>query len=386
MRICSLQSGTSADGIDVLVADVELVEHIVSLRVIDERTVPWQEEIRNDILRAARGDAFTAAEWCALDMRLGEAFANAAELAPRSDLVVSHGQTVYHWVEDGHARGTLQLGEPSLIAERVAAPVLSHLRHADIAAGGEGAPLMSLFDRLWLGEESAALRRPIATVNIGGIANAQLVRPDGSVLAFDTGPGNGILDEIAARASGGRAAYDMDAALARSGRVDQALLTALRGHPYFAARAPKSTGRETFHLGLVDEVLAERTVQPSNADIARTLVELTALTIADALASEGPAEIICSGGGVHNPLLMSRLAELAAPVPVVSSAHRGLDPDMKESLLFVLVGVFAWFGVPARFASDTARVPGRLSPGPQALRLPPSLSDITRIEILHDPS
>ena len=405
MIVLSLQSGTSADGIDVAVVDLAAIDAderpAVGLRVLHAETVAWSAEGRDRILAVSAGEPLTAGGFCELDTKLGQAFADAAAGGMAAtgvvpDLVVSHGQTLFHWVEGGHARGTLQLGEPAWIAERVGAPVLSDLRAADIAAGGEGAPLMPLFDRAWLGAEADATGRPIATVNLGGIANVQLVRPGGDVVAFDSGPGNGLIDAVVSRATDGASAYDDGGRLASAGRVDDGLLDELLRHPYLAAPAPKSTGRETFDLGVVDRAVAASGVEAlALEDLVATLTELTARTVVDAIlaaAAAGaadartPAVLVCSGGGALNPALLARIADRAAQhgIAVETSDARGIDPSFKESLMFAFLGFLSWHGVPARITSDGAgepRVAGRFTPGPTPLHLPPPLAGVASVII-----
>lgn len=379
MRVCALQSGTSADGIDVLVVDVEIERETIVVRPGHSETVAWDARLRRDILAAADGVAQDAAAWCALDTRIGEAFADAVRDLEGLDLVVSHGQTVYHWIDGDRARGTLQLGEPSLIAEAAGCPVVSHLRHADIAAGGEGAPLMAVLDRLWLGD--LARSGTIATVNMGGIANIQVVDPDGGVRAWDTGPGNALLDAFVDRRSQGRERFDADGALSASGRVHSALLAELLGHPYFARPAPKTTGRHEFALSLVDDAVTAVGQAVADADIAATLVELTAQSIADAVRTAGAERVVASGGGVRNPVIMQRLRALLDPVPVTSSAAQGIDPDSRENLMFAVVGVLSWFGVPIQIAGPARRIAGRFTPSPDKLVLPAPVGPLTRLEI-----
>ncbi len=400
MIVLSLQSGTSADGIDVAVVECSPLETsaeadrpAVGLRVRHASTRDWDAALRERILAVSAGEPLTAGAFCELDTRLGQAFADAASAGVEAsgaapELVVSHGQTLFHWVDGGHARGTLQLGEPAWIAERVGAPVLSHLRAADIAAGGEGAPLMTLFDRLWLGAEAAATGRPLGTVNLGGIANVQLVRPSGEVVAFDSGPGNGLIDAVVVRATGGAAGYDDEGRLAAAGRVHEPLLDALLRHPYFAAPPPKSTGRETFDLGVVD-----RAVDVSGAaalpldDLVATLTELTARTVVEAIpAADAPGVLIVSGGGALNPVLLARLTAVAARrgIAVESSAVRGIHPAVKESLMFASLGFLSWHGVPARLSNGGTgepRLAGRFTSGRMPLRLPPPLAGVASVTI-----
>ena len=399
MIVLSLQSGTSADGIDLAVVEIGAIDDPATVRVQltlrYAETVDWGAELRAQILAVAAGEALDAGAFTKLTTRLGQAFAEAAARGIRAsgvtpDLIVSHGQTVYHWVESGHARGTLQLGDPAWITERTGVPVLSDVRMADIAAGGEGAPLMAAFDRAWLGAESRAEGRTLATVNLGGIANVQLIGAGGDVVAFDSGPGNCLIDAVVARHSRGVDGFDDGGRLAAAGRVHDGLLEQLLRHPYFAAPTPKSTGRETFDLAVVDAaIMGSGAFGLGVHDLVATLTELTARTVVEAVTRESvaapvPAALICSGGGTLNPVLLARLAALGAEhgIAVESSADRGIDPAFKESLMFAFLGYCSWHGVPFALASDgPARVLGRLSVGPGPLRLPEPLAAGTSVII-----
>lgn len=382
MRILSLQSGTSADGIDVAIADLVPLDQsdrpALSLRSVLARTVPWSADARAALLAAVAGEALTPEAYCRLDTVAGQEFAEAAAVAAAEvggvELAVSHGQTLHHWVEDGHARGTLQIGQPAWIAERLGVPVLSNLRAADVAAGGEGAPLMGLFDRAWLIGEAVREGRPVATVNLGGIANVQVVSPDGGLVAFDSGPANALIDAVVARATEGRQVQDTDGLLATEGRVDEAVLAQLLAHPYFLAPAPKSTGRETFDLAVVDAAVAAAGSAPTLADLVATLTVLTARTVAEAARSataQPPARVVLSGGGVRNPALVRALAAVLGlhGIPVLTSDELGIDADHKESLLFALVGFLSWHGIPAGLPgtpTGRARVLGQLTLTPES--------------------
>ncbi|MFF1573531.1 anhydro-N-acetylmuramic acid kinase [Leifsonia sp. NPDC058292] len=410
MRILSLQSGTSADGIDVAVADVTALDEsdspVVGMQPVLARTVPWSPPLRERLLAAVAGEALTPAEFCELDTLAGQEFAAVAVAAadaarPGSgsaaggiDLAVSHGQTLYHWVADGHARGTLQIGEPAWISEALDRPVLSNLRSADIAAGGEGAPLMGLFDRAWLAGEAESSGRPVATVNLGGIANVQIVSPGGGLVAFDSGPANALIDAVVARATDGRETRDQDGALASAGRVDERVLAELLAHPYFLAAPPKSTGRETFDLAVVDRAVAAAGnaggTSPALGDLVATLTALTARTVANAVRSATsvpPARAIVSGGGVHNPALMRALTAVLGlhGIAVGTSDEWGVPADDKESLLFALVGFLSWHGIPADLPgtpAGAARVLGRLTLTPQTT-LGPRLRGISGLIVAH---
>ncbi|NYH54882.1 anhydro-N-acetylmuramic acid kinase [Nocardiopsis arvandica] len=374
MIVVGLSSGTSADGIDVAAARIELDGTLVRLTPLGHRTTPYTADLREEIRGALPPAPTTMEDVCRIDTRVGREFAEAARngieefAGGRADLVASHGQTLFHWVSGTAVNGTLQLGQPAWIAEATGLPVVSDLRAADVAAGGQGAPLAALLDTLLLGGRA----EPVAALNLGGIANATVVR-DGAPEAFDTGPGNALLDAATHRVTGGRADFDADGALARSGRVDPVLLEHLLAEPYYRLPPPKSTGLELFGPGYLDAAL-RHVGAPSDGDLLATLVELTAATVADALRPHGVTEVVASGGGVRNPVLMKRLADRLHPARLGSSDDLGLDGDAKEAYLFALIGFLTWHGtpgsVPACTGARRAPVAGRITPGAGPLRLP----------------
>ncbi|RPF27731.1 anhydro-N-acetylmuramic acid kinase [Georgenia muralis] len=337
MRVLALSSGTSVDAIDVALADLTDAEGTLIMRPLGHAEVPWPEELRKRIVAALPPALPGAGEWCALDTLVGQAFGDAAAAASESlgpaELVVSHGQTLFHWVRDGRARGTLQVGAPAWIHARCGLPVVHDLRTADIAAGGHGAPLVSLLDQLWLGGTATA------ALNVGGIANVTLLG-GADVVTGDTGPGNCLID-AAARAFDGRP-YDAGGELAATGTVDRRALDLLLTDPFYAQPLPRSTGREHFHAGYVAERLAALPDSPTGPDLLATLTELTARTIAAQV--RGVARVVVSGGGAHNRVLMSRLRELLPGV--VTATSLGLDGDAKEAYLFAVLGYLAVRGLP----------------------------------------
>lgn len=368
--MAGLLSGTSVDGIDVAVADLRLNGEEVVLTPAGFLEVPYPAGLREDLLAALPPARTTAEQLTKLDTRVGQAFAEAVQqgldrFGP-ADLVASLGQTVFHWVEDGRARGTLQLGRPAWIAERTGLPVVADLRARDVAAGGHGAPLASTLDRLWLRELAESTGRPAVALNIGGIANVTVVQPDGEAIAYDTGPGNALLDLAALRTTG--RPRDENGELASKGRVDEDLLRRLLAEPYYAAAPPKSTGKELFHSAYLDDVLA--TTAPE--DLLATLTELTAHTIAAACRDAGT--VVASGGGVENPALMRALsAKLRARL--LTSDDLGLPRAAKEAYLTALLGWLTWHGLPANVPSATGarglRLLGSITPGAAPLTLPP---------------
>ncbi|MFD6951312.1 anhydro-N-acetylmuramic acid kinase [Nocardiopsis sp. TSRI0078] len=375
MIVIGLSSGTSADGIDVAAAHIDLDGTLVRLTPLGHRTTPYSADLREEIRGALPPAPTTLEHVCRIDTRVGQEFAEAARrgidefAGGGADLVASHGQTLFHWVDGATVNGTLQLGQPAWIAEATGLPVVSDLRTADVAAGGQGAPLAALLDTLLLGGRAD----PVAALNLGGIANVTVVRDGAPPEAFDTGPANALLDAAARRVTGGRADFDADGALARSGRPDPVLLEYLLSEPYYRLPPPKTTGVELFGPGYLDEVL-RRTGTPEGGDLLATLVELTAITVAEALRPHGVAEVVASGGGVRNPVLTERLAARLHPARLGLSDDLGLDGDAKEAYLFALVGFLTWHGLPGSVPACTgarrAPVAGRITPGAGPLRLP----------------
>jgi anhydro-N-acetylmuramic acid kinase len=341
-----LISGTSADGIDAA-----LVRFEPQLDVVAARTTPYSDALRQSILTLATANAAIALDdFGALDVAVGAAFADAA-LAVLHDAGVdrsavaavgSHGQTIRHR-PGGAFPFTLQIGDPSVIAERTRIATIADFRRADVAAGGQGAPLLPALHAALF----AAADRTRVVLNLGGIANITILAPDRDVLGFDTGPANCLLDAWALRHRG--AARDEGGAWAASGRVDRALLDAWLAEPYFHAAPPKSTGREHFNLDWLD---ARVRADVAAEDVQATLLALTATSVAGAIRAVAPdaREVFACGGGVHNPALMSALREQLAPAKLDSTAALGLDPDYVEA------AGFAWLAR-ARLAGTAGNIP-----------------------------
>ncbi|MFJ4333735.1 MULTISPECIES: anhydro-N-acetylmuramic acid kinase [unclassified Streptomyces] len=375
MRVIGLMSGTSYDAVEAAAADLELRGEALVMRPLGHLSAPYPDELRDLIAGSLPPAAVTLRDVARLDTGVGQAFAEVAVRAVRelcggaADLVVSHGQTMYHWVEDGTVRGTLQLGRPAWIAEATGLPVVSDLRSGDVAAGGQGAPLVAMTDALAL----AALPGVPAALNLGGIANVTVVAPGAEPLAFDTGPANALLDAAVRHFTEGAAQYDEGGRRAAAGRVDPALLRVLLDDPYYARPAPKSTGKERFHLPYLLQALAAAPVAEPD-DVLATLARLTAVTVADACRAHGVTRLVVSGGGAHNPVLMGMLAEELPGVDLGSSDVLGLPPDAKEALAFALLGFLTVNGLPGAIPSGTgarrAALLGSITPGREPLRLP----------------
>ncbi|MGK3204979.1 anhydro-N-acetylmuramic acid kinase [Amycolatopsis sp. MEPSY49] len=388
-RVIGLLSGTSVDGIDVAAADLHAEDDTVVLTPLGELDLPYPESLREALLAALPPNPCTAGELTRLDTGVGQAFADAAargaeELAGGSaDLVASLGQTVFHWVEDGHVRGTLQLGQPAWIAERTGLPVVADLRTRDVAAGGHGAPLASTLDQLWLRGLARDTGHPVAALNLGGIANITVVAGDEAAIAYDTGPANALLDVAAYRVSGQRS--DVDGRLAFGGSVRSDLLVRLLADPYFAAAPPKSTGKEHFNAPYLDAALAGLPpVEPG--DLLATLTEFTAVTVAGECLRHGVTTVVASGGGVANPALMTALARNLPAAVLKTSDDLGLPGAGKEAYLTALLGWLTWCGVPGSVPSATGargpRLLGALVPGAGPLILPAPLGGtVTRLRV-----
>ncbi|MFE2707125.1 anhydro-N-acetylmuramic acid kinase [Streptomyces mirabilis] len=372
MRVIGLMSGTSYDAIDAAAAELTLEGEDLTLRPLGMVSEAYDGALSEALAAALPPAATTLAEVCRLDTLIGQAFAAAAVRADRelcgggAELVASHGQTVYHWVEDGRTHGTLQLGQPAWIAEATGLPVVADFRPRDIAAGGQGAPLVSLVDLLWLRGRAGT---PVA-LNLGGIAN--LTAPDGT--AFDSGPGCALVDVAVRGLTGGRLNYDMDGALATRGTVHEPLLDRLLAEPYYALPAPKTTGKELFHLGHLRDALTGFGTLTAE-DVIATLTRLTARTVADAVRSVGATEVIASGGGTRNPALMAMLEAELPGVPVRTSDALGLPTAAKEAYAFAVLGFLTLHGLtgtdPVSTGARHPSVLGSITPGRGGLRLPP---------------
>lgn len=370
MRVVGVLSGTSYDAIEVAAADLRLSGDTVEAELLGASSVDFEPRLRGAVAAVLPPRTTEMAAVCRLDTELGQAFAAAAQHAVdelcdgEADLVVSHGQTVFHWVEAGRARGTLQLGQPAWIAERTGLPVVSDLRARDVASGGHGAPLVSLMDALLLGDAEGP---PRAAMNIGGIANATVVRDGEPAIAFDTGPGNALIDTVVAWCTGGREAMDRDGVRAGRGRVDGRLLARLAADPYFLLPAPKSTGRELFHGDWLRAAVDEVSPGVAADDLVATVTRLTADTVAAALRSLDVRHLWVSGGGALNPVLMDWLAAALPGVRVATTDELGLPATSKEAYAFALLGFLTWLGLPATLPSCTgaghASVLGTVTPG-----------------------
>lgn len=387
MKVIGLMSGTSADGIDAVLVEIaqSTGQALSKLRLLHFAVFPFADTLREQILCVADASSGTTPEICRLNVLLGELFAKAAISTARRAglplrdvaLIGSHGQTIAHIpnprVEYGvSVRSTLQIGEPSIIAERTGVTTVADFRPRDMAAGGEGAPLTPYLHALLLRH----LRRDRIVLNLGGIANLTFL-PKGrglrGVLAFDTGPGNVLIDGLVARLTGGTMGVDLDGRIAASGRVDSRLLRWLMTHPYFRRKPPKSTGREEFGPTMIDTLLRRAAARGiTGEDLVATVTAFTAKTVAlhvqrDLSRSAASAELIICGGGAKNPTLIKRLQEALPEGRLLSADEAGFPGRAIEASAFALLAYLTAHGLPGNLPHITGAthpaILGKIVPG-----------------------
>ncbi len=380
-RVIGLMSGTSADGVDAALVDVGI--EAAGVRLIAFTGLPYPPELRREILDVSDAGCGAVDRICRLHAVLGEWFARAAFNVCREagtemstvDLIGSHGQTVHHLPAAYSAfgvvtRSSLQIADPCVIAERTGVTTVADFRARDLAAGGQGAPLVPLVDYLLFrsGREGRVL------LNIGGISNVTVLPagcgPD-DVLAFDTGPGNMLLDALAEDITGGRLAYDADGSIAASGDVSDSLLGELMRHPFLKVAPPRSTGRETFGAALVRDILSWRG-RLRDEDLIATATAFTARSIADALERfvlpvSPIGRVAVSGGGVRNPVLIKMLRAALPDIDVCHSDALGVPGDAKEAIAFAVLANATVEGRPGNLPAATGAsgsvVLGVVAPG-----------------------
>ena len=344
-----LISGTSVDGIDAVVVEI----HSESLTLIATYHQPYPQDLRDAILSLAQPGIGEIDRLGQADHSIATCFALAArevidkaQLTPRDITAIgSHGQTVRHRPELAQPF-TLQIGDPNRIAELTGITTVADFRRRDMAAGGQGAPLVPAFHRAAFDLSDSAT----AVVNIGGIANITVFNDRGQVQGFDSGPGNTLMDDWSRQHTGH--AFDQAGAWAREGTCNETLLERLLDDPYFSRQAPKSTGPEYFSPRWLAEHLAGMT-DLEHADVQRTLLELTARSISASLIDEPLAQIAVCGGGAHNTLLMERLTALTAPAQVVTTEALGIHPDWVEAAAFAWLAYRTLNGLPGNEPTAT---------------------------------
>jgi len=358
-------SGTSLDGVDAVIADFAPQQglcatlgaaHAPMPELLRDELAELQGRCDDELGRAARASLALADLYAAA---IADACRNAG--VAQADLVAAgvHGQTVRHRPDESW---TLQLNDPARVAERAGVTVVADFRRRDMAAGGQGAPLVPAFHAALFGRADLAR----AVLNVGGVANVTLLVPGEPVRGFDTGPGNTLLDLWYSRH--GEGLFDAGGAWAASGRVDHALLAALLADPYFGAPPPKSTGRDHFNAGWLDAALARHAGFYHPADVQATLTALTARAAAEAIHREAPAvtELLVCGGGARNLTLLRTLARDLRPCAILSTAELGIAVEHVEALAFAWLAREALAGRPASLPSVTGargpRVLGAIYP------------------------
>jgi anhydro-N-acetylmuramic acid kinase len=371
MLALGLMSGTSADAIDVALARISGAPPHANAKFLNHTSINFPPQLRKEILRVAEQQPISAGDLSQLNFRLGEVFAEAALAACRRfrvtpkkiALIGSHGQTIFHQGRPVRYVGrptasTLQIGEPAIIAARTGVTTIADFRPADIAQGGQGAPLVPYVDYLLYCHEKLGR----VSLNLGGIANITVIpaaAKASQVFAFDTGPANMLIDALVAHFTHSRLRYDKDARLAQQGRSIPALLDALMRDPYLKLPPPKSTGREYYGRTYLQKAraLGKRHHAKPN-DLIRAATIFTALSIVDALhrfvlAKARIHQLIVSGGGARNPLILSQLAALLPNVEIVPSSHFGIPEDAKEALAFALLAYETFHHRPSNVPSAT---------------------------------
>jgi anhydro-N-acetylmuramic acid kinase len=371
MLVLGLMSGTSADGIDVALARISGAPPHLHPKLLGHTSNKFPSALRKEILRVAEQRPITAGELSQLNFRLGEVFAEAALAACRKfrvspkriALIGSHGQTIFH--QGNPARylsrptaSTLQIGEPSIIAARTGITTVGDFRPADIALGGQGAPLVPYADYLLYRHEKLGR----VSLNLGGIANITVIpaaaKPE-QILAFDTGPSNMVIDALVAHFSRGRKRFDKNARVAQTGRSIPALLDELLRDPYLKLAPPKSTGREYYGHAYLKKVLAlGKTHRAEPADLIRAATIFTALSVVDALnrfvlPKTKIHQLIVSGGGARNPLLVAQLSAALSGIEILPSASFGIPEDAKEAFAFALLAYESFHRGPGNLPSAT---------------------------------
>ena len=379
-------SGTSADAIDVALARISGAPPHPNAKLLNHTSIDFPPQLRKEILRVAEQQPISAGDFSQLNFRLGEAFAEAAlaacrrfRLSPRKiALIGSHGQTVFHQGRPvpylGHpTASTLQIGEPAIIAARTGITTVADFRPADIAQGGQGAPLVPYADYLLY--HHPKLGR--VSLNLGGIANITVIPANAKpsqVFAFDTGPANMLIDALVAHFTHNRQRYDKGARLAQQGRSIPALVDELMHDPYLKLAPPKSTGREYYGHAYLENILRlGRRYKTKPNDLIRAATIFTALSVVDALnrfvlPKTKIHQLIVSGGGAQNPLILGQISAALPRIQIVPSSELGVPEDAKEAFAFALLAYETFHGRPSNLPSATgARRPailGKISYAP----------------------
>jgi len=358
IRVMGLMSGTSLDGLDICIAEVSNFQGKIQSELISFESMEYSADFKKYLLtlpnanteKICEANFLIAREWSGMI----DKFLSKYDHKP--DLIASHGQTVWH----SHGRSTLQIGEPSVLAYHFSLPCVADFRVMDVAAGGSGAPLVPIVDFQWFKKSD----RSRLLLNIGGIANFTIIpkncRSVDEVYALDTGPGNGLIDAAVALATHGEQKFDKDGEWAARGKVDKILLDELMAHEYFSRPLPKSTGKEIFGEGFVRKIIEKQAIKTKDEykNLIATLTRFTAETIYlgyEQFFSEKYTldEIVVSGGGAYNPVLMQHLTKLFTTADFVSGKKYGIHPDSKEAYAFAVLGALRIWEIPANVPNVT---------------------------------
>lgn len=375
LYVLGLMSGTSLDGVDVCLSRLHWNQNLC-YEMIGFETFPMPDGLRQKLLCNMQPESSRVDQLCALNVQLGHWFAESIlaflrheKLTPETiDLIGSHGQTLFHLPPGtGEVSASLQLGDAAVMATLTGITTITDFRLADMAAGGQGAPLVPWLDALIFQH----LETPICLQNIGGIGNLTWLGPENQILAFDTGPGNLLIDSLARHFSQGVQLRDHQGAWAAQGMVSQTLLDLALRHPFFTQAPPKSTGREIFGEAYTQWFLQKgRDLALSPADLMATATALTAHSIERACRQflpVFPRRFVVSGGGVHNRTLMKMLSELLSPVKVLPLEHFGLSSDAKEAFAFACLAYACILGqcnnLPSVTGAHHPVVMGKIQPG-----------------------
>lgn len=385
MKVMGLMSGTSADGIDAALVDVRGGSKSLQVKLLAFGIYPYPKSLQKTLIDLASGSSFSIEQFCRLNFSLGERFSDAvialAHQAKMSlseiDLIGSHGQTVQHLPKprgrSKNIRGsTLQIAEPSVIAERTGITTIADFRPRDMAAGGEGAPLTPYLHYHLLQHK----KKSRAIINLGGISNITYLKAGASLeqcVAFDMGPANMLMDGLVSVLSKGKKFFDLNGTMAKKGEVSDLLLSKLMVHPFIKKRPPKSTGREVFGGKMVEKMLEDgHVLKLSNNDLLATAMAYTVASIAKNIQAfilkKGKLhEVIMGGGGVKNPVLTQALQQALHPIPVLSFEDFGHDSRAIEAMTFAVLAYQTWHkrptNVPSVSGASRSVVLGKIIPG-----------------------
>jgi anhydro-N-acetylmuramic acid kinase len=367
MLVVGLMSGTSVDGIDAALVEIQGTTSDLQVQLIAGETYPYPAALRQQILAVCGGQAISMEELANLDEAIAHNFAQAAlQIQPtgqRAVLIGSHGQTLFHRPATADRLGySQQIGRGAVIAKATGINTIDDFRTADIEAGGQGAPLVPKIDAYLLGDD----QHHLCIQNIGGIGNCTYLPPhseadwEDRVQGWDTGPGNSLMDLAIADITKGEATYDTDGAMAAQGKVHQELVAQWLAQDYFRQPPPKSTGRELFGRDYLAACRRDA-ANLNDVDFLATITDLTAASIADSyqrFLPRLPDRVLLCGGGARNGFLQHRLQKYLPQVKVLTTTEAGLNSDFKEAIAFALLAYWRWHNIPG----NLPRVTGAISP------------------------